>query len=106
MTSCTTPAYPGYLKFYLGIGIPVISVIFVIFVAIVYIVYRKRKQFNEALVLQNIADMRNNQKLANLSQKMFDYEISILKKININQITKGNQIGNIAQSIHPYQNSY
>ena len=108
MTSCktinTTKTSPKLYILILEIGIPagVISAVLVT----IYVVYKKRrKQFNEELILQNIFDLRSNQKIDHQSQKLFDDEISMIKKININQISKGNQIGNLGlANIQPHHN--
>ena len=90
----TTPV--GDLSIYLGISIPTGVIIFIFIPILVIIIAKKRKKSHQILksVMKNIFDHRlHNQKLDEQSLKMFDDEIFMLAKIDIDQITKGRQIG-------------
>ena len=98
MTTCKISEEIMIQKFYLEIiGIPVVvlSVFLLSMYTIYYVVYQKKRNFNEESVLQNIFEVRSNKNLDIMSQKNFENEKSNLITFNINQIIKGNQIGNI-----------
>ena len=97
-TTHSTTTSGGNLSIYLGISIPTGVILFIFVPILVIIIVKKRRKSHQILesVMKNIFDHRlHNQKLDEISQKMFDDEIFMLAKIDIDQITKGRQIGRL-----------
>ena len=97
-TTHSTTTSGGNLSIYLGISIPTGVILFIFVPILVIIIVKKRRKSHQILesVMKNIFDHRlHNQKLDEISQKVFDDEIFMLAKIDIDQITKGRQIGRL-----------
>ena len=101
MTTCRTETLANNMMIYylftsLGISISAGVISSVLIFILCHVCNNRRKKFREEFVWNNIFNLRNNpiSKFDTFSQKMFDDEIAMLTKIDIDQITKGNQIGN------------